>query len=80
MFVHTVMTERGPLGRGVGSPLMREAEWQSQAASAPALHHWAGSDELGRIHREYGYTTPWANTTTDRPAPRSATSCGCSTC
>ena len=59
MFVHTVMTERGSLGRGVGALLMREAERKSRAVSAPAvaLDHWAGSDELGRIYREYGYIT-----------------------
>ncbi len=59
MFVHTVMTERGSRGRGVGSLLMREAERRARAASAPALalDHWAGSDELHRIYREHGYAT-----------------------
>ncbi|MDG4824853.1 GNAT family N-acetyltransferase [Asanoa sp. WMMD1127] len=58
MFVHTVMTERGPRGRGVGSLLMQEAERQARAASAPAvaLDHWAGSDELQRIYHKHGYT------------------------
>jgi GNAT superfamily N-acetyltransferase len=58
MFVHTVMTERGSRGRGVGSLLMREAERRARAVCAPAvaLDHWAGSDELHRIYREHGYT------------------------
>jgi GNAT superfamily N-acetyltransferase len=58
MFVHTVMTERGPRGRGVGSLLMQEAERQARAASVPALalDHWAGSDELRRVYRKHGYT------------------------
>ena len=59
MFVHTVMTERGPRGQGIGFLLMQEAERQARAASAPALalDHWAGSDELHRIYRKHGYTT-----------------------
>ncbi|MGI5489379.1 N-acetyltransferase family protein [Microtetraspora malaysiensis] len=57
MFIHTVMTERGPDGRGVGSALLEEAERLARAHSAPALalDHWADSPELGRVYDDHGY-------------------------
>ncbi|MEU0477917.1 GNAT family N-acetyltransferase [Streptosporangium sp. NPDC006013] len=57
MFIHTVMTDRGPGGRGVGSALLEEAARLARAHSAPALalDHWAGSPELGRIYDDHGY-------------------------
>ncbi|TMR96493.1 GNAT family N-acetyltransferase [Nonomuraea basaltis] len=57
MFVHTVMSDRGPGGRGVGSALMEEAERRARAYGAPALalDHWAGSAELARVYDGFGY-------------------------
>ncbi|TMQ96676.1 GNAT family N-acetyltransferase [Actinomadura soli] len=57
MFIHTVMTDRGPDGRGVGSVLLAHAEHLARTLGAPALalDHWAGSPELGRIYDEHGY-------------------------
>ncbi|MEV4896467.1 GNAT family N-acetyltransferase [Nonomuraea sp. NPDC055795] len=58
MFIHTVMTDRGPAGRGVGSALMAEAERLARTHDAPALalDHWAGSPVLGRVYDGHGYT------------------------
>ncbi|MFI6904434.1 GNAT family N-acetyltransferase [Nonomuraea sp. NPDC050394] len=58
MFIHTVMTERGPAGRGVGQVLMAEAERLARSHGAPALalDHWAASPVLGRLYEEHGYT------------------------
>ncbi|MEQ4720691.1 GNAT family N-acetyltransferase [Nonomuraea sp. B19D2] len=57
MFIHTVMTDRGPDGQDVGAALLEEAERLAQAHGAPALalDHWADSPELGRIYDEHGY-------------------------
>ncbi|TDD34478.1 GNAT family N-acetyltransferase [Actinomadura sp. KC06] len=57
MFIHSVMTDRGPDGCGVGSALLAHAEHLAKAQGAPALalDHWAGSPELGRIYDEHGY-------------------------
>ncbi|MFI9551076.1 GNAT family N-acetyltransferase [Nonomuraea endophytica] len=57
MFIHTVMTDRGPAGRGVGSALMAEAERLARTHGAPALalDHWADSPVLGRLYDEHGY-------------------------
>lgn len=57
MFVHTVLTDRGPDGRGAGTALLREAERLAREHGAPALalDHWAGSPELDRIYDAYGY-------------------------
>ncbi|WP_067812977.1 GNAT family N-acetyltransferase [Actinomadura kijaniata] len=57
MFIHTVMTDRGPDGRGVGSALLAHAERLARTHNAPALalDHWADSPELGRIYHEHGY-------------------------
>jgi GNAT superfamily N-acetyltransferase len=57
IFVHTVMSDRGPEGRGVGSVLMNEAELRARTQKAPALalDHWAGSAELARIYDQRGY-------------------------
>ncbi len=57
LFIHTVMTDRGPGGHGVGTALLEEAERLARAHHAPALalDHWAGSPELGRIYDEHGY-------------------------
>jgi GNAT superfamily N-acetyltransferase len=57
MFIHTVMTERGPDGHGAGSALLEEAERLARAHNAPALalDHWAGSPELGHIYDARGY-------------------------
>ncbi|TKK83782.1 GNAT family N-acetyltransferase [Herbidospora galbida] len=59
MFIHTVMTDRGPAGRGVGAALLHEAERLARVHGAPALalDHWAGSPELGRLYEEHGYGT-----------------------
>ncbi|MEV5827031.1 GNAT family N-acetyltransferase [Spirillospora sp. NPDC052242] len=59
MFVHTVMTARGPEGRGVGSILLAHAEHLARTHGAPALalDHWADSPELARIYDEHGYVT-----------------------
>ncbi|SDG58063.1 hypothetical protein SAMN05421505_105235 [Sinosporangium album] len=56
LFVHTVMTCRGPADRGVASVLPAEAERPARAHRAPALalDHWAGSPELGRVDDGYG--------------------------
>ncbi|WP_248962118.1 GNAT family N-acetyltransferase [Sphaerisporangium perillae] len=57
MFVHTVMSHRGPDGRDVGSALMNEVERRARTHKAPALalDHWAGSAELARIYDKRGY-------------------------
>ncbi|WP_101785056.1 GNAT family N-acetyltransferase [Nonomuraea indica] len=57
MFIHTVLTDRGADGRGVGTALLAEAERLAVAHGAPALalDHWAGSPELGRLYDERGY-------------------------
>ncbi|MFC4062875.1 GNAT family N-acetyltransferase [Planomonospora corallina] len=57
MFIHTVMTERGPAGHGVGAALLKEAERLARAHGAPALalDHWADSPELSRLYEEHGY-------------------------
>lgn len=57
MFVHTVMSSRGPDGRGVGATLLAEAERRARSRQAPvlALDHWAGSPELARIYEQHGY-------------------------
>ncbi|WP_283136594.1 GNAT family N-acetyltransferase [Rhizohabitans arisaemae] len=57
LFVQTVLTDRGPGNRGVGSALMAEAERQARArgVSAVALDHWAGSPELDRFYDRHGY-------------------------
>ncbi|MCG5220196.1 GNAT family N-acetyltransferase [Streptosporangium sp. KLBMP 9127] len=57
MFIHTVLTDRGPDGQDVGTALLEEAERLAQAHSAPALalDHWADSPELGRVYDEHGY-------------------------
>jgi GNAT superfamily N-acetyltransferase len=57
MFLHTVMSDRGDRGRGVGSTLMDEAERRARAVSAPvlALDHWAGNADLARIYESRGY-------------------------
>jgi GNAT superfamily N-acetyltransferase len=56
-FVHTVMSDRGPDGHGVGSALMAEAERRARDDKAPAvaLDHWAGSAELARVYEKGGY-------------------------
>lgn len=57
LFIHTVMTDRGPGGRGVGSSLLAHAERLAISHGAPALalDHWAGSPELGGIYHKNGY-------------------------
>jgi GNAT superfamily N-acetyltransferase len=57
MFVHTVMSDRGPDGRDVGPALMNEAERRARTHEAPALalDHWARSAELARIYDKRGY-------------------------
>lgn len=57
MFVHTVLSDRGPAGRGVGTALLAEAERLARAQGAPALglDHWAGSPELAQLYDRYGY-------------------------
>ncbi|MEU4829231.1 GNAT family N-acetyltransferase [Streptosporangium sp. NPDC023615] len=57
MFIHTVMTDRGPGGRGAGAALLKEAERLARSHGAPALalDHWAGSPELNRLYDEHGY-------------------------
>ncbi|GLW07871.1 hypothetical protein Misp01_30010 [Microtetraspora sp. NBRC 13810] len=57
MFIHTVMTDRGPDGHGVGTALLKEAERLAQAHGAPALalDHWAGSPELDHLYAKHGY-------------------------
>ncbi|GAA3837517.1 hypothetical protein GCM10022226_69520 [Sphaerisporangium flaviroseum] len=57
MFVHTVMSDRGPDGRDVGSTLLDEAEHRARTLKAPALalDHWAGSSELARVYDRRGY-------------------------
>ncbi|WP_062431482.1 GNAT family N-acetyltransferase [Herbidospora daliensis] len=57
MFIHTVMTDRGPAGHGVGVLLLEEAERLARERSAPALalDHWADSAELGRLYDDHGY-------------------------
>ncbi|MDO3703403.1 GNAT family N-acetyltransferase [Micromonospora sp. C28SCA-DRY-2] len=57
MFVYTVLSSRGPDGRGVGSTLLAEAERRARAGRAPALalDHWAGSPELARVYEQHGY-------------------------
>ncbi|MFI0485562.1 GNAT family N-acetyltransferase [Actinomadura sp. 9N215] len=59
LFIYTVMTDRGPDGRGVGSALLAHAEHLARTHHAPALalDHWADSPELGRIYDEHGYVT-----------------------
>ncbi|MGK5550102.1 GNAT family N-acetyltransferase [Actinomadura kijaniata] len=51
MFIHTVMTDHGPDGHGVGSALLAHAEHlaRTRGALALALDHWAGSPELGYV-------------------------------
>ncbi|RJL35819.1 GNAT family N-acetyltransferase [Bailinhaonella thermotolerans] len=85
MFIHTVMTDRGPGGRGVAPALLAEAERLARACDAPALalDHWAGSPELARVYEAQGYArvtdytddqsgTPVRNTVRVRPLPRPA--------
>lgn len=57
MFIHTVMSDRGPGGRGVGSALLAHAERLARTHHAPALalDHWADSPELGRVYGDHGY-------------------------
>jgi GNAT superfamily N-acetyltransferase len=57
LFIHTVLTDRGPDGHGVGTALLDEAGRLAQAHNAPALalDHWAGSPELDRVYDEHGY-------------------------
>lgn len=57
MFIHTLMTDRGPGGQGAGAALLTEAERLARAHGAPALalDHWAGSPELGRLYDEHRY-------------------------
>ncbi|WP_052423226.1 GNAT family N-acetyltransferase [Nonomuraea candida] len=57
LFVHTVMSARGPAGRGAGEALLREASRRAEAQGAPGvgLDHWAGSPELDRIYDRHGY-------------------------
>ncbi|MFF3438467.1 GNAT family N-acetyltransferase [Streptosporangium sp. NPDC002721] len=71
MFIHTVMTDRGPDGHGVGAALLEEAERLAGAHGAPALalDHWAGSPELGRLYDERGYVkvTEYTDDQADTP-------------
>jgi GNAT superfamily N-acetyltransferase len=57
VFVHTVLSDRGPAGRGVGAMLLAEAERLARGQGAPALalDHWAGSPELAQIYDRCGY-------------------------
>jgi GNAT superfamily N-acetyltransferase len=57
MFVHTVLSDRGPAGRGVGTALLAEAERLARGQGAPALalDHWAGSPELAQLYDQHGY-------------------------
>ncbi|GAA2208347.1 GNAT family N-acetyltransferase [Nonomuraea monospora] len=56
-FIHTVMSVRGPSGRGVGRALLEEAAHRAEASGAPALglDHWAGSAELDRVYDQHGF-------------------------
>ena len=56
-FVHTVLSERGKEGRGIGAALLDRAERLAQEASAPAvaLDHWAGNLRLGELYEARGY-------------------------
>ncbi|MGP4099037.1 GNAT family N-acetyltransferase [Nonomuraea sp. KM90] len=57
IFIHTVMSDRGPEGRGVGATLLEEAEHRARTYGSPALalDHWAGSPELDRFYEGRGY-------------------------
>ncbi|MEV1003132.1 GNAT family N-acetyltransferase [Nonomuraea sp. NPDC050202] len=57
LFIHTIMSARGPTGRGVGRALLAEAARQARAHGAPALglDHWAGSAELDQIYDKHGF-------------------------
>jgi GNAT superfamily N-acetyltransferase len=57
MFIHTVMTDRGPDGHDVGTALLEETERLARSHNAPALalDHWADSPELNRVYDEHGY-------------------------
>lgn len=57
MFIHTVLTERGPAGHGVADALIGHAERAARGRGAPALalDHWAGSPELDRVYAVKGY-------------------------
>ncbi|UBU08295.1 GNAT family N-acetyltransferase [Nonomuraea gerenzanensis] len=57
LFIHTVMSARGPSGQGVGRALLEEAARQAESSGAPAvgLDHWAESAELDRIYEQHGF-------------------------
>jgi GNAT superfamily N-acetyltransferase len=57
LFVHTVMSDRGPTGKGAGQLLLNEAIRQAAVRGAPGvgLDHWAGSTELDRIYDKHGF-------------------------
>lgn len=59
LFIYTVMTDRGPDGRGVGAALLAHAEHLARTHRAPAiaLDHWADSPELGRVYNAHGFIT-----------------------
>jgi GNAT superfamily N-acetyltransferase len=57
LFVHVIMSDRGPAGQGVGQALLEEASRRAEAHQAPgvALDHWAGNADLDRIYDKHGY-------------------------
>ncbi|MBB6550818.1 GNAT family N-acetyltransferase [Nonomuraea rubra] len=57
VFIHTIMSARGPAGHGVGHALLEEAARRAGAQGAPALalDHWAGSAELDQIYDKHGF-------------------------
>ncbi|MEV0617394.1 GNAT family N-acetyltransferase [Nonomuraea sp. NPDC050404] len=57
LFVHVIMSDRGPAGQGVGQALLAEASRRAEARQAPGvgLDHWAGNADLDRVYDKHGY-------------------------
>jgi hypothetical protein len=78
LYVHTLVSDRGPAGTGAGRLLLDHAV--TSAARGPlALDHWAGSPELADLYSRAGYVAvgsfvldqrgePWTGTVRVRPA------------
>lgn len=73
LYVHTLISDRTPAGRGAGTLLLDHARASAAEAGVPlALDHWSGSPELAALYEKTGFTavgeftldhgTPWHGT------------------
>lgn len=79
LWVHTLVTDRTPAGRGAGRLLLDACRTRAAASGAPlALDHWSGSPELAAVYERAGYrevgtvvvpmpSGPWSGTVRVRP-------------